>query len=46
MTHVAWILERSAIRKILRAVGLPADSPAFTPAFTAEKTLDADPVFA
>jgi hypothetical protein len=44
MTHVAWILEKSAIRKILTAVGLPADSPAFSPASTEEETVDANPV--
>ena len=36
MQKIAWILDTTAIRGILGAVGLPADSPAWSPARSAE----------
>lgn len=36
MQQIAWILDAAAIRRILDAVGLPADSPEWSPARTTE----------
>jgi hypothetical protein len=37
MSRIAWILDSDAIRRILRAVGLSADSPAPSPAKSPEE---------
>ena len=44
MSRIAWILDREVIRKILRAVGLPADSPDPAPVRSVEEVFPATAV--